>query len=160
LNPGTYVGGLTLFGNSAVTLMPGVYVMKGGGFTVGGTESVFGSGVVIINIPKGPFDTINVSASGSLSLSAPASGPYKGVALFQDPASSNPISFSAYASATIDGVVYAPKARVNITLRAEVTINPGPGTATLPPIFAAMIANDLTVSGNGELEINPDGAPP
>ena len=48
---------------------------------------------------------------------------------------------------------------MSITGNAVVTINPGAGTATLPPILAAMIAYDLQVSGNGVLTINPDDPP-
>ena len=83
LHPGTYVGGLHFSGKSAVTLQPGVYVMEDGGFSVTG-GSVSGSGVVIINIPGGPSDTISVSGKGVLSLSAPGIGqPFQGVAVFQ-----------------------------------------------------------------------------
>ena len=87
LHPGTYVGGLKFSGKAAVTLLPGVYVMEGGGFSVTGQASVTGSGVVIINAPGGPSDTISVSGQGTVYLSAPTSGPYQGVAVFQDPAS-------------------------------------------------------------------------
>ena len=60
---------------------------------------------------------------------------------------------------TIAGVVYAPKAPVSISGNAVVTINRGAGTGTLPPIFAAMIAYDAQVTGNGVLTINPDDPP-
>jgi hypothetical protein len=160
LHPGTYVGGLQFSDTAAVTLTPGVYVMEGGGFSVTGQASVTGSGVVIINIPGGPSDTISVSGQGVVNLSAPTSGPFKGVAFFQDPASGNPASFSGQADVTIAGVFYAPAAPVSITGNAVVTINPGAGTATLPPIAAAMIVFDLQVSGNqAALTINADDPP-
>jgi hypothetical protein len=160
LNPGTYVGGLQLTGTSAVTMMPGVYVMEGGGFSVTGQASVTGSGVVIINAPGGPSDTISVSGQGVVSLLAPTSGTYQGVAVFQDPASSNPVSFTGQANVTIAGVVYAPAAPVSITGGAVVTITGGAGTATKPPIAAAMIAYDLQVSGDAAaLTINADDPP-
>jgi hypothetical protein len=73
--------------------------------------------------------------------------------------SSNPVSFSGQANVTIAGVVYTPKAPVSITGNAVVTIKPGAGTATLPPIAAAMIAYDLKVDGNGVLTINADDPP-
>jgi hypothetical protein len=158
LNPGTYVGGLHFSGKSAVTLTPGVYVMEGGGFAVDGQASVLGSGVVIINIPGGPSDTISVSGKGVVSLSAPTGGPYQGVAVVQ--VSANPVGFAGKANVTIAGVFYTPNAPVSITGNAVVTINPGSGTATLPPIFGAMVAFDLQASGNGDLIINPDDPPP
>ena len=159
LSPGTYVGGISVTGKGSVTLAPGVYFLEGGGFSVTGQGSVSGSGVIIINAPGGPSDTISVSGQGVVSLSAPTSGPFQGVALFQDPASSSPVSFSGQANVTITGVVYTPAAQVSITGKALVTINPGAGTATLPPIAAAMIAYDLKVDGNGVLTINADDPP-
>jgi len=154
LHPGTYFGGLHFSGKTAVTLAPGVYVMKGGGFSVSGLASVTGSNVVIINIPVCPFDRISVSGLGVLILSAPTSGPYQGVAVFQ--ASCNPVAFSCLASVRIAGVVYTPAAPVCITDFAVVTINHGAGTATLPSIDAAMIAYDLEVDLIGALTINAD----
>ena len=161
LPAGTYVGGISVSGNSTVTLSAGVYYMEGGGFSVSGGSVVTGtSGVVIINAPGRPSDSISVSGKGVLDLTAPGSGqPFQGVALFQDPSSSITISFTGQANVTITGVVYAPAAPVSITGNAVVTINPGAGTATLPPIFAAMIAYDAQVTGNGDLTINADDPP-
>jgi hypothetical protein len=157
LHPGTYVGGLQISGKSAVTLSPGIYVMEGGGFAVDGQGSVTGSGVVIINIPGGPGDAISVSGNAVLSLSAPTSGPYQGVAVVQVDAT--PVAFSGQASVAIAGVFYTPSTRVSVTGNAVVTVNPGPGTATNPAISAALIAFDLSVTGNGAVTINPDGPP-
>lgn len=156
LHPGTYVGGLSISGLSSVTLAPGVYVMEGGGFSVSGGASVTGSGVTIINAPGGPHDDISVSQLGILNLSAPTSGPYQGVAVFQDPASADPVSFSDLANVSIAGVFYAPMAPVSIAGDAVVTINPGAGTTTPSLGAGAMIAYDLNVRDNGVLTINPD----
>jgi hypothetical protein len=131
--------------------------MQGGGFSVTGQGSVTGSGVVIVNVPGGPSDTIGVSGQGVVSLSAPTGGVYQGVALVQ--LSGNPVGFSGQANVTIAGVVYVPNAPVSITGGAVVTIGPGPGTATLPPIAGALIAYDLKVGGNGVLAIDPDDPP-
>ena len=115
--------------------------------------------MVIINVPSHSGDSISVSGQGVLSLTAPTTGPFQGVAVFQAPSSSVALSFSGQANVTIAGVVYAPKAPVSISGNAVVTINRGAGTATLPPIFAAMIAYDAQVTGNGVLTINPDDPP-
>ena len=159
LQPGTYIGGIAISGSGPVTLAPGVYYMQGGGFSVTGQGTVRGTGVTIINAPAGPGDTISVSGQGSLSLTAPTSGPFRGVVLFQDPRSSNPIQFTDQASVTLTGVAYVPAALVSLDGFANVTINPGPGTAAQPSILGALIAYDLKVDGAVVLTINPDDPP-
>ncbi len=166
LHPGTYDGGIEVTGQASVTLMSGVYYMNGGGFQVSGHGSVTdnGAGVLIVNAPAGPDDAISISGQASVSLAAPSSlpAPYaaeQGITLFQDPASSNSIRFTGQSSVTLTGVAYVPDALVGIDGKANVTINAGLGTATLPPILGALIAYDLKVVGNGVLTINPDDPP-
>jgi hypothetical protein len=163
LSPGTYIGGIKIVGSGPVVLGPGVYYMQGGGFSVTGKGSVTGTGVLLINAPAGPTDAISLSGQGSVSLVAPTSlpapyGSYAGIAIFQAPTSAVPIGFGGQESATLSGVIYAPGAAVTITGNAAVTIDSGPGTVvSSPPITGALIASDLTVTGNGSLTVNPDG---
>jgi hypothetical protein len=160
LNPGTYVGGIKLSGTGPVTLNPGVYYMMGGGFSVNGQESVTGSNVLIVNAPVGSLDSISIGSQAHVTLTGLTSGPDQGVVMLQNPASSVPISFSGQsATITLTGVVYVPDALVSISGNAFVTIDPGVGTATLPPILGALIAFDLHVGTNGVLVINPDDPP-
>jgi PKD repeat protein len=157
LSPGTYDGGIEITGHGAVTLLPGIYYLNGGGFRVSGKGSVTGDDVLIVNAPGGPEDTIDISGQGAVTLTALSSGPYQGVVILQDPASADPLHFTGQGAVTLTGVVYVPDAPVSITGNANVTINPGPGTAVAPPpILGALIAFDLKVAGNGVLTINPD----
>lgn len=157
LNPGTYVGGIKLSGTGAVTLNPGVYYMKGGGFSVNGQEPVTGNNVLIVNAPVSSGDAISISGQAHVTLTGLTSGPDMGVVMLQNPASSVPVSFSGQsATITLTGVVYVPNALVSISGNAFVTIDPGAGTATLPPYLGALIAFDLHVGTNGVLVINPD----
>ncbi len=157
LHPGTYLGGIALSGQASVTLLPGVYYMQGGGFTVSGQVTVSGSNVLIVNAPSSSLNTISVSGQAHVNLSGLTSGPYQGIVMMQDPASSNPVSFTGQSAVvTLTGVVYVPAAPVQISGNAIVTIDPGAGTATLPPYLGALIARDLKVGTNGQLIINPD----
>jgi PKD repeat protein len=158
LDPGTYVGGIRITGGN-VTLNPGVYYMQGGGFSVTGKGSVTGMNVLIVNAPSKSSDTITITCQGSVTLTALAGGTDKGVVILQDPNSSNTVKITGQGAVTLTGVVYVPDALVQITGNGNVTINPGPGTATLPPILGALIAFDLKVDGNGVLTINPDDPP-
>ena len=156
LTPGTYLGGIHVSRNASVTLAPGVYYMAGGGFSVSDNGSVTGNDVLIVNVPSGPGDGVNFTGNAKVNLTALESGPYQGVAILQDPSSSVPIQVARNARLSVAGVVYAAAAAVNLSGNAVVTINPGPGTATLPPIYGALIAYDLHVVENGSLTINPD----
>jgi len=155
LNAGTYVGGIKISGTGPVTLNPGVYYMKGGGFSVGGQASVNGNHVLIVNASVSSSDSIGVSGQAHVTLTGLTSGPDKGLVMLQT--SANPVSFNGQSAViTLTGVVYVPNALVSISGNAFMTIDPGAGTATLPPILVAMIAFDLHVGTNGVLVINPD----
>ncbi len=179
LNPGTYVGGIRISGQGSVTLNPGIYYMQGGGFSVTGKGSVTGNGVLIVNAcgrsddkddeDDGHHDqeshggadkevstgNISFSGQGTITLTAPATLPnaynqYAGIAIFQDPASNSAINFSGRGGLTIQGVVYAPKATLNISGQGNMVVNPGPAS-NLP---AEVIVYDAHVTGNGGLTIN------
>ena len=159
LQPGTYLGGIHISGAGPVTLAPGVYYLQGGGFSVSDVGSVSGDGVTLISAPDDTTDDwIRITGFASVNLTAPSSGPFRGVVLFQDPNSSLPIRIADQATVTLTGVVYVPDALVRIVDNANVTINPGPGTAVAqPPLLGALIASDLQLDDNAVLTINPDG---
>src|SRR5262249_47020470 len=88
INPGIY-SQINVSGNARLTLKSGIYTIEGGGFTVTGKASVSGAGVMIYNAGSnypgtgGNFGGITLSGSGTFNLSAPTSGPYVGVLIFQ-----------------------------------------------------------------------------
>jgi Flp pilus assembly protein TadG len=82
LNPGVYCGGLRISGSSSVTLNPGIYVIKDGGLTIGGTAKVSGTGVGFY--VTGMAVPISFTALTHISLSAPVSGPMAGLLFFED----------------------------------------------------------------------------
>src|SRR5262249_55674730 len=74
-----------------VTMSPGLYIIEGGGLSISTGASLSGSGVTLFNAGSlyngttdgGTFGSIATSGSGTIALSAPSSGPYAGVVLFQ-----------------------------------------------------------------------------
>ncbi|MCY2987758.1 MAG: Ig-like domain-containing protein [Planctomycetota bacterium] len=169
LNPGTYVGGIKIDGGP-VTLTPGVYYMQGGGFYVTDRGSVTGEGVLIVNAPVASSDVIRVDDRASVTLTPPVTLPvpyarYAGISLFQDPASNAPIRINDHASLSLAGVLYAPKATLQIfsgdpqiiapATRVFVNTNP---TTSLP---ADIILYDLRMTGTSSLTIiSPDSTEP
>ncbi len=90
LYPGVYCGGITLRLKPNVIFSPGVYYLVGGGLNTGaGYSSISGAGVTFFNTqslptyPYGPI-LIGVANGNSFQLSAPTTGPYKGILFYQD----------------------------------------------------------------------------
>ena len=126
LHPGTYYGGLKITGNGTVNFLPGLYVFASGGFDYGSTTTVTGSGVTFFNTGdpyatdnKGkpapqPCAQMSIVGSGTLTLSAPASGTYKNILFWQDDSCTVAFKYAG-TSHTITGVIYLPTAQLNVS---------------------------------------------
>ena len=101
LSPGVYHGGITASGQANLTMLPGIYYMDGGGFSFSGQGTLVANGVMIYNDPKGPSDVIDISGSGSMTMSPPTSGTYKGLTLFQNRAATNDLSVTGGSGSSI-----------------------------------------------------------
>lgn len=106
LRPGTY-GSLSLSGVN-LTLSPGLYVFTGNVSDAGGT--ITGSGVTIYQ-RSGGFSSNGASDSLSACTASCSNGAVSGVLYFQPARNSSGSNFSG-ASATYDGLVYAPSSAV------------------------------------------------
>jgi Tfp pilus assembly protein PilX len=137
LQPGIYYGGLSITGTA--TLSSGMYIIAGGGFTFAtGNTAVTstGAGGVTIYNTQDPNPQTSSTASqygafsfgtgnATASLVASTSGPYQGIALFQD--RNNTIALDLQGgnsgSYSIDGAVYAPNAAATLQGHTNGTIN-------------------------------------
>ena len=145
LSPGTYVGGINVSNYANVTLLPGVYYLQGGGLKVSGNAKLTGVGVTIYNAPKTSQDTISISGNSIVSLSAPTSGAYQGVAIFQARGSKLPITVSS-STLNLVGTLYAAAARLTLSGNQSQQFNTTSAAAGIP---SAIVVADLTISGNG-----------
>lgn len=143
INPGVYVGGISVSGSGSLTLNPGIYIMQGGGFSVSGSGSVTGNGVMLYNAPQTLSDTINLTGSGSVTLTPPSSGSYRGITIFQDRTATAPVNIRGSGSMNITGTLYAPHATMNIQ-----------GSGGVGPIGSQYISYNLNVSGSGNLVVS------
>jgi hypothetical protein len=126
INPGIY-SQIKVSGDASLTLSagtegnPGIYIIEGGGLTVTGNASLSGQNVLIYNTGSdypnsgGNFGGITLSGNGTFSLTAPTSGPYAGVAIFQSRANTRALSFSGNAMSGISGIIYAPTALLSFS---------------------------------------------
>lgn len=136
LTPGVYWGGIRILSGARVTMAPGEYVMAGGGLTVLGDAILDGDAVVVYNTldPANPagvggYDQIYLAGTATVSLTAPASGEYAGIVLFQD--RSNPralfLGGTGLDVSGLDGVIYAANAGLVVggsakTLKANLVV--------------------------------------
>jgi hypothetical protein len=102
INPGIYWGGISVSANATVHMNPGRYIIAGGGITVSGNGKVDGTDVFIYNTndPQNPsgagaYASVSVSGNGYTNLKAPTAetdSTYKGILIFNDPASTTSVS--------------------------------------------------------------------
>jgi hypothetical protein len=137
--PGIY-SQIAVSGNASLTLNPGTYIIEGGGFTVTGNASIAGTGVTIYNAGSnypntgGTFGGITLSGNGTFSLSAPTTGTYAGILIFQSRQDTRALSFSGNAMAGLSGTIYAANALLSM----------GGNAALTNPLIVGM----LNLSGN------------
>jgi hypothetical protein len=154
ISAGIYCGGLLIKkATTTVTMLPGIYVIKGGGFFVQ-DAALTGTGVTIINL-NGPgatgasdFDVIDIT-SGNMSLSAPTTGNTAGILIYsprnQGLSTKAPQKNRIHSDAsvtTLGGSIYLPDQE--ISLESGFSWN----------LYGGLIANDIRMAG-GTLNIDP-----
>ncbi len=82
LEPGIYCGGLSILGDSKITMEPGIYVMRDGPFYVDSNSFVTGVGVGMFFTGLGA--NFHFKSNVNVSLEAPTEGPMAGLIFFQD----------------------------------------------------------------------------
>src|SRR5208337_2344021 len=131
---------ISVSGTGTLTMSSGVYIIEGGGFTVSGTGSIIGSGVMIFNAGSkypstgGTYGSIALGGSETYSLSPATSGTYAGIVFFQPSDNKQALTVSANASG-ITGTIYAPAAQLTESNNANLKV--------------AMVVDLLSITGNG-----------
>jgi Putative Flp pilus-assembly TadE/G-like len=145
VSPGTYCGDLQIK-KGTVTFEPGTYVIDNGDFNIQTDANVSGNDVTFILTGTTP-GVIDFSSQAEIDLTAPSSGPYAGVLLFEDPkAPSHPGKHSANGGAglKLNGAIYTPK--------REIDFSGGFGTSGQ---CLQIVAHKVTVTGGGTIQNNP-----
>jgi hypothetical protein len=122
LRPGVFWGGINITGGD-VTLLPGRYVMAGGGFRSSGLGTVTGTNVFIYNT-RDPYSGAAAAQYGDVSLLAYSStlkAPslavdpyYGGLLVFNNRAATTTVSLP-YLPASVQGSIYSVNGEVDIT---------------------------------------------
>ncbi|MFO0953950.1 MAG: PKD domain-containing protein [Isosphaeraceae bacterium] len=136
--PGVYPR-IVASGNARIVMSPGIYVVKGGGFKVSGNARVEGQEVLIYNAGSsfpaagGATGPLSFSGNSVVTLSAPTSGLYEGIVMYQARDNTRTVSLSGNASADLDGLIYGPAAPLKVSGNARLS--------------ALLIASDLNLTG-------------
>ena len=149
LNPGCY-GSMTLRGN--VTLNPGTYVLDGGNLTVGAQAVITCNGCVFILTSRtastnpSSIGSVTVNAGARLNLTAPTTGTYAGILMYQDrraptsTSSSNQNHINGNSQSSFQGAFYFPN--------QQTTFN---GTAGMSTACMQLVARRVVFVGTASI---------
>ncbi|MBU2610485.1 MAG: Tad domain-containing protein [Chloroflexi bacterium] len=143
INPGCY-SGIRFTGSGKLTMNPGLYWIDSGGFDWSGSGEIIANEVLIyIDANGGEF---NMTGSGTLTLSPPTSGPYKGMVLFMDRENTEEVDIAGSGSiSSVSGTFYAPASQVELS---------GSGGYTV--MDAQIICDTFKITGSGNIRVRFD----
>jgi len=136
ISPGTYCSQISVQGSATLTLNPGTYVLQNG-FNVGNSGKMQASGGVTLYMTGG---SSVVTGAGIVNLTAPTSGAYQGVLLWQALADTTSASLSNGGSEVLNGLLYFPGATLTYL---------GAGNQT--GITATLAAKKISLSGGASI---------
>jgi hypothetical protein len=143
LNPGVYCGGISITGSGTTTLNPGNYIIDGGSFSAAGSAVVVANNVTLfLNKQLGSsYATISLAGGGSRTITAPTTGAYANIAIFQSrSAPSNTNSVVGSGTMNVTGVIYLPNQ----------TLTFGGGSSATAPC-TMIVVNKLSLSGTANI---------
>jgi hypothetical protein len=141
LNPGTYCGSLSLQSSNDVVMNPGTYIFKSSGssscgLSASGNGTLTGHGVFIY-----VQDSCSVSftGNGAIDLSAPTSGTYQGVLMFQSRSDATTSALTGGANQALNGILYFPDSLLHYS---------GGSSSNINSPAATIVAYNLQLGGN------------
>lgn len=146
LDPGCYMGSITVNAGATLNLNPGIYYLDGANLTVAGNATITGSGVTLVFTGSGSdWGTASIGSNATINLTAPTSGPLKGIVMYGDRNMPAGTAFNLTGGSTqnFGGAIYLPK--------ANLSFSGGNGTSTS---CTKIIADTMSFSGTSNLQVN------
>jgi hypothetical protein len=140
-------GGFGMSGNPNVTLAPGIYVLKAGSIDLH-NGTLRGTGVTFYLTDS--FSGVTINGNVDLNLSAPTSGPTKGLVFYADRAfGSGDLTnkINGGSSTVINGALYFPTTKLEYS-----------GGSNTSATYTAIVAYDIKFTGNSYFAADPNGA--
>ncbi len=148
MTPGVYTTPVSFSGPENIVMEPGVYVFDQG-FSVTGQGSLTGDQVMLYNEPHSSSHRMQIAGQGGVNLTAPYSGLYNGIIIFQNRRADVDVSITGNGNFNIAGTIYAANALVTVEGNGDKSVG------------SQYISRMLDVGGNGNVNIvyDPDLAP-
>lgn len=143
ISPGTYCSALTPGGSVDLQLTTGTYVLEAGIAATAGS-TITATGPVTLYITGG---TIGASGNGQVTLSAPSSGTYNGILVWQPSSNATTSALAGSGGLHLNGIVYMPGAQFNYS-----------GTGSINGANLTVIANSYNLTGSASIT-NPASSP-
>lgn len=122
LSPGKYCGWTNFNGSGTLTFSPGLYVVQNGGMTFNSGWTVTGSGVTFYLVDQNATLTFNSNVNASFS--APTSGTYANILMFEpDGLSQSYLPINGSSGSGLQGMLYLPSRRMIINSASNITAN-------------------------------------
>jgi len=136
--PGNYyiTGGVVADGGGNITFSTGEYTLGGVGLQVTGSGRITVN-FAVIYIEAG---SVNLTGNGVTRITAPTTGTYTGIAIFQNRTLSSPMNLKGSAFTSGGGTIYAPAAHISLV-----------GTATSSNM--QFISDTFQMSGDASLDL-------
>jgi hypothetical protein len=146
LSPGCYSGNITVNAGATLNLDPGIYYLDGANLSVAGNATITGTGVTLVFTGSGSnWGTASIGSNATIDLTAPTTGPTKGIVMYGDrnmPAGTA-FNLTGGATQTFGGAIYLPK--------ANLSFSGGNGTSTS---CTKIVADTITLTGTSNLQVN------
>ena len=134
LNPGTYCGGVNFNGSGTLTLNPGLYILKSGSMILNSGWTVNGTGVTFYFADQNSYIQFNSGVTANLS--APTTGTYANILMFEPTGLSNTqLPINGTSSSSFTGLFYLPSRDVTINSVSNVSSD------SVTMVFSTLILN-------------------
>ena len=148
--PGVYCGKLTLKNNTHATMMPGMYIIRGGALKTESNSILDGDGVTIFLTEGGGYDfePLSFQSSSVIDLSAPTTGPYAGILFWGDDDAGSEDDMHRFESSSVhrlEGALYFPRHILSIE-----------SSSVISAAYTVVVARELWGDSNSILDMNAD----
>jgi len=148
LNAGCYSGIKISGANTNVVFNSGTYVINGS-IDISGSGTITGNGVTIYVTGGG---STSIEGSGALTFTAPTSGQYNGVLLFQSRSNTSTVKVTGSSATVFKGIIYCSKAPLEFTGTAGETLYMDLIAATVKAAGTFSLYNYASVNPNAPIQ--------